>query len=190
MPLHDLVPNLPDTMHVSADHIETAAGLLRTHNSGALPLLPAFEVLHEAGAELTGGKPGPAMVLAASAIEMLVGELLRQAGPLLAWTTAQQSKAENAPFRSRVEHHLSTALGCTIKVDDRDTAWGAWWAEAYGLRNRFVHQGLRPSRPEAEQAWASIPELITELQRAVAQVPELTQLADQFAVFHLQPPSA
>jgi hypothetical protein len=190
MPVHDLVPNLADRELVDPEAVHRAAAIQNEHNAGALKLLPPFELLHESAAELNAGKRRVAVILATTAVEMLASELLRQGGPLCGWSEKRTTKALEAPFRNRVEHHLADLLGETVNVEHGGSVWGAWWADAYLVRNRLVHEGTTVRADEATAAWESVRRLLAHLGSRLAAIDSLRPLREEMASFRVVTQSA
>jgi hypothetical protein len=110
---------------------------------------------------------------------------LREGGRASGWDAHKIAAAQRASFRNRLEQHLPALLQESIDVRDATTAWGAWWAGGYALRNALVHEGAGLSPADAAAAWDTMRDLIAHVRRRVNGNSALSPLAEQLSVFQL-----
>jgi len=113
------------------------------------------------------GRAAQAALEAGTAAELLITTVIREVGPLRCEDATRLLSIITGPFRSRFEHHLGRLIGLKVDLSDAANPAGAWYADAYLLRNRIVHTGYRPSAEEARRALTATGDLTAAIGRAL-----------------------
>jgi hypothetical protein len=132
-----------------ADHIKN---LVAKQHAGGHPFWLLGEALVETRRALGRGRAAHAVIEAETAFEVLVGALVRELVALDRLPTSRVEGIRNAGLKNVLVDHLPQLSGLHVDLEDRDNVFGAWWTNAYLLRNRVVHEGYRPTLPEAWEA--------------------------------------
>jgi hypothetical protein len=116
-------------------------------------------LLHEALRDMTGGRLVRSVMLAGTAIELLVQSTIERAWVPMGLDPARLPGALQAPLRSQLEHQLAKVLAARIDLNAHGTPVADWWRGGYALRNDVVHNGKRPSTEEVSAGLRSAFEL-------------------------------
>jgi hypothetical protein len=130
----------------------------------------ALRLLHGAEGERIAGDPVRAIIDLNTAIEVLVSVTLTEAGRLAGWEEERISRATSwrTGLKRRVRHHLAELLGSGDDLNQKESPWSRWFRGGYLLRNRAVHEGIRPSRDDIEAALEEADAVLADLRRRLA----------------------
>jgi hypothetical protein len=90
---------------------------------------------------------------------MLIAAAVRLVAPERGYGEKKLAGVMQAPFAALVKDHFARLLGYSREPERGDDALGVWWREGYKLHHTVVHEGQRPSEPEAEAALGSAMQL-------------------------------
>jgi hypothetical protein len=141
------------------EDLTRAATMFDVELSGQDPTFRVIALLHEALRDMTGGRLVRSVMLAGTAIELLVASTIERAWVPMGLDPARLPGALQAPLRSQLEHQLAKVLGVTVDLAARGTPVADWWHTGYALRNDVVHNGRRPSAEEVSAGLRSAFEL-------------------------------
>lgn len=125
-----------------------AAIMFDAELSGKDPTFRVIALLHEALRDMTGGRFVRSVMLAGTAIELLVHSTIERAWASMGLDPARLPGALQAPLRSQLERQLAKVLGAKIDLNAHGTAVADWWHGGYSLRNDVIHNGGRPSQEQ------------------------------------------
>lgn len=137
------------------------------HRGEGHPFFPYAEAMVSARRSLLFGRAGQAALEAGTAAELLITTVIREVGPLRGVDPRKLQNVIDGPFRSRFEHHLGPMTGLGGELTDSASPAGAWYSDAYELRNRIVHRGYRPSLDEAGRALRATTDLMKAIGRSL-----------------------
>jgi hypothetical protein len=157
--LHVWAPELLDIPRPMTD-VEQAAAMFRAWREGREPAFPVLELSHTAVRDLLAGRRGMAAITAGTAIDVLIGLVLRRAWLAAGLRSGDLQPALDAKPREQLQTHVARILQQRIDLRDVNSPPGRWWRDGYLLRNRVVHEGYRPTFAEVEASVNAARDLI------------------------------
>jgi hypothetical protein len=160
----------PDGVDLPAGTIERALDLVGEPGE-VRPFFPAFEMSAAAHRSLFAGRLRHAVLESGTGIELLLYAAVRE---VAFGSGSSPKRVENilaAGFRNVVVDHFAPQFGFSSDLDVATDALGRWWRDGYTLRNRVVHKGHQPSKPEVVSALLAAETLNHELGLVLASHP-------------------
>jgi hypothetical protein len=135
-----------------AEEITTAVHLVRAYREGRAPFLDWSQHMQSAEHHLGSARYQQSVIAAATAMEVVVNIFFREVWKALEMEPDQVDGVLDCGFKNQLVDHLSKFLDEPVDLDDGYQPPGRWYRDCYLLRNRVVHEGLRPSSAEAMDA--------------------------------------
>jgi hypothetical protein len=175
-------PELKTTSEPPPDFGWRAQGMLSGASHGIEPYMEFFALIEDAWAYSLLAENTRCVISIGTAVDVLVSTTLREGGARLGWSADEIDKASSAWLKKQVTTHLARLLGKAIDVEDSSTPWGAWWSNAYKLRNEAVHDGRQISGAEAVAAKQATAKLMNELRADLSKQDVLADLSSAIKI--------
>lgn len=114
----------------------------------ARPFFPAFEMSAAAHRSLFAGRLRHAVLESGTGIELLIYSAVREVAFEGGKPAERVQGILTAGFKNVAIDHFAPQFGFSPDLEAATDALGRWWRDGYSLRNRVVHEGHQPTKPE------------------------------------------
>jgi hypothetical protein len=142
--------DLPDER--DANELLAAVELIQRYREGRAPFWDWVQYYQAAEHHLGSGRYDQSVIAATTAMEVLVNIFFREVWEALELDPGHLTGVLGCGFKNQLTHQLPKFLSESVDLDNEDLPPGRWYQDCYGLRNRTVHEGRRPSSAEAMDA--------------------------------------
>jgi hypothetical protein len=132
--------------------ILAAVELIHRYRRGEEPFFDWIELYQAAEHHLGSGRHSQAVIFSTTATEVLINTLFRVAWAVLDLDQERLPGVLDCGFKNQLTVHLPRLLDEELDLSDVETPPGRWYRDCYLLRNQIVHNGLKPSAPQAMDA--------------------------------------
>jgi hypothetical protein len=133
----------------SPEEIMGAVEAIHQYRAGRAPFVPFIELYQAAEHHLFSGRNAQSVISTATASEVLINTLLRVLWSELSLDPKKLAGVLACGFQNQMKDHIPTFLDAALDLRDEETPAGIWRRNCYDLRHRVVHEGHKPSTPEA-----------------------------------------
>jgi hypothetical protein len=160
----------PEGLDLPSGTIERALDMV-PEPEAPRPFFPAFEMSAMARRSLFAGRLRHAVLESGTGVELLIYAAVREMAFESGKSLERIEGILDAGFKNVVIGHFAPHFGFSSDLEAATDALGRWWRDGYSLRNRVVHEGHQPTKPDVVGALIAAVTLNNELGLALASNP-------------------
>ena len=174
----DIHATIRDDLTAERDgaEVNAAVELVQAYREGRAPFWEWVQHYQAAEHHLGAGRYDQSVIASTTAMEVLVNVFLREVWEALELDPARLAGALACGFSNQLKAQLPKFLDRRVDLDDADLPPGRWHRDCYLVRNRTVHEGIRPSSAEAMDAKVATRAFVAWIGEAMKEDPRTAQI--------------